>query len=158
VRGLIAAAALAGPILTSSAAGAEPMSLQAGKPAVISCETSAVVVAPEAASTRGLVRMRLEAHAGDATGQWTITDIAATHTASFAARHKEVCASGCALIIAPGVPVQLWAPGRVAPASIAAGAPLTIATLDPATFKLKASTIIDNAIAALEQGECKIAP
>ena len=135
---------------------AEPIVLTVGKPVDLACETQSVVVAPEAATTKGTVRVRLEAKDG-ASGIWSVLDLAAAHTASFAARHKDGCGAGCALAITAGKPLELWAPKRAAPGSLPGGAALTLATIDLTTLKLRASTFLDQDIAALEQGECKVA-
>jgi hypothetical protein len=141
--------------LMAQAAAAEPLQLEAGRPVLLACTTHAVVVAPEAASTNGTFRIKLEAK--DQASSWSVADVSAAHTGSLAARYKDACPSGCPLLVTQGKPLELWAPLRVAPASMPAGQPLTLTTLKPETLKLSASTFIDNAIAALEQGECKVA-
>ena len=154
----LAVIAFGGAPLTCAAA--EPLTFEPGKPIILACETQSTVVAPEAASTKGALRVRLEvrdAASADRTGTWSVVDLAVSHSASFAARLKDACASGCPLYLAKGgVSPELWAPKRAALGTLAPGEPLTVAAIDPATLKLRASTFIDKEIAALEQGECKV--
>ena len=146
-------------------AAADPLTLESGKPVILVCETHSTVVAPEAASTKGALRVRLEVKdetapdpaKPDRTGTWSVVDLAASHTASFAARLKDACAPGCPLYLAKGgVAPELWAPKRAALGTLAPGEPLTVAAIDAMTLKLRASTFIDKDIAALEQGECRV--
>ena len=151
-------------------AAADPLTLESGKPVILVCETQSTVVAPEAASTKGALRVRLEVKdetvpdvtkpdpaKPDRTGTWSVVDLAASHTASFAARLKDACAPGCPLYLAKGgVAPELWAPKRAALGTLAPGEPLTVAAIDAMTLKLRASTFIDKDIAALEQGECRV--
>jgi hypothetical protein len=135
------------------------LSLDAGKPVVLSCETQSVVVAPEAATTKGTIQVRLSAVAGASVGgTWAAGDVASQHTASFAGRHKTVCANGCEFAVVKGTSFELWAPKKAAPGSLGAGEPLTVVVIDGETLKLKASTFIDKEIAALEQGTCSVVP
>jgi hypothetical protein len=127
--------------------------------AIWSCQTQSVTVAPTAATTNGTFRLRIVGQALAAT-RWTILDVDPQHTASFAAP-QSACRTDCEATREPQTPtvVTLWSPKRSAPASLPAGEALTVATVDTATGKLRASTIIDNAIAALEQGTCeRLAP
>ena len=156
-RGIAALAAVTVLAWLPAPANADQLALAIGKPVDLSCETQSVVVAPEAATTKGSVRVRLEAKDG-ASGSWSVLDLAAAHTASFAARHKDVCGAGCAISITPGKPLELWAPQRAAPGTLPGGTALTLATIDLSTLKLRASTFLDKDIAALEQGECKVVP
>lgn len=135
------------------------LSLEAGKPVVLLCETQSVVVAPEAATTKGTIQVRLTAVAGATTsGTWAAGEVATQHTASFAGRHKTVCADGCEFALVKGTSFELWAPKKAALGSLGAGEALTVAVIDGETLKLKASTFIDKEIAALEQGTCTVVP
>ena len=158
-RGLVTLAPVLLPLL--STAHADPLKLAPGAPVVLACQTQSAVLIPEAASTTGEMRLKLEAAAAGADagakGTWSVTALAAAHTASFAARDLARCKSGCDLIAAAGRPIELWSPRRIGPEKLPAGEPLTVITIDPATLKLTASTTISNAIAALEKGECKLA-
>ncbi len=150
--------------LVASVAGcAEPgvagLSLDAGKPVLLSCETQSVVVAPEAATTKGTIQVRLTAATGTSVGgTWASGDVASQHTASFARRHKAVCETGCEFAVVKGTSFELWAPKKAAPAAMGPGEALTVAVIDGETLKLKASTFIDKEIAALEQGTCTVVP
>ena len=154
-------AAVVAPIVALEGARAEPLKVVPGPPVMLACQTQSAVLIPEAASTSGEVRLKLEAaSAGSeagAKGTWSVAALAANHTASFAARDLERCKSGCDLIAAAGRRIELWSPRRVSPASMPAGEPLTVIAIDTATLKLTASTTISNAIAALEKGDCKVA-
>jgi hypothetical protein len=156
VRACLLAAA-AGVVWCPAAALADPLVLAAGKPVDMSCDTQSVVVAPDAATSKGTFRIRLEAK-DSASGLWSLIDMAQAHTSSFVARQKDTCAQGCLLAITAEKPFELWAPKRAAPGSLLATEPLTVATLDPVTLKLRASTFLDKDVAALEQGECKVVP
>ena len=135
------------------------LSLDAGKSIVLSCETQSVVVAPEAATTKGTIQVRLTAAAGISVGgTWATAEVASQHTASFAGRHKAVCANGCEFAVVKGTSFELWAPKKAAPAAMGAGEALTVAVIDGETLKLRASTFIDKEIAALEQGTCSLVP
>lgn len=135
------------------------LSLDADKPVVLSCETQAVVVAPEAATTKGTIQVRLTAVAGASVGgTWAATEVATQHTGSFAGRHKAVCANGCEFALVKGTSFELWAPKKAAPAAMGVGEALTVAVIDGETLKLRASTFIDKEIAALEQGTCVVVP
>lgn len=135
------------------------LSLDAGKPVVLSCETQAVVVAPEAATTKGTIQVRLTAVAGASVGgTWATGDVAPQHTGSFAGRHKASCSIGCEFALVKGTSFELWAPKKAAPAAMGAGEALTVAVIDGETLKLRASTFIDKEIAALEQGMCTVQP
>ena len=118
------------------------------------CETHAVVVAPEAASSKGVFKLRTTPESGEA-GVWVSSDLQEAHKGSFLALHPG-CAKGCAYsVTANATRLELWAPKKVAPSGMPKGEPMTVATLDLTTGKLRASSFIDNAIAALEQGTCK---
>lgn len=155
---LLCAAAFSAALSAANPAASDPLVLATGKPIELDCDSQAVVVAPEAATTKGTLRVRLEAKEPLDTSSWTVADIAIAHTGSFAARHKGGCAGGCTLTVAKDGPFELWAPKRVSPGAMAPGEALSVATIDPATLKLRASTFIDKDIAALEQGECKVVP
>ena len=146
--------------LAPVAADAEPLKLFPGTPVTLACETQSVVLIPEAASSKGEVRLKLDAAAAGsyagARGTWSVTGLDASQTASFAALDRERCKNGCDLIAAEGRKIELWSPKRTAPGTLLAGEPLTVAVIDPETLKLSASTVIGNAIAALEKGECKV--
>jgi hypothetical protein len=144
--------------LASLPVAAAPLAVEPGKSVLLICQTQSVVVAPEAASSKGEIRIRLEGKVASGTaliGSWSALEVGASHAASFIGRHKGECVAGCELALDKGSSLQLWAPKRAAPTSLAAGAPLTIAVIDAETLKLRASTFIDNAIAALEQGTCE---
>ena len=118
------------------------------------CETHSVVVAPEAASSKGTFKLRTTPESGTA-GTWAALELAESHKGSFVARYP-VCATACAYTATVNATrLELWAPKKVAPASLPAGEPMSVATLDLTTGSLRVSTFIDNAIAALEQGTCK---
>ncbi|MEQ1697573.1 MAG: hypothetical protein ABL901_17200 [Hyphomicrobiaceae bacterium] len=143
----------AGPVL---AAG---LSLDTGKAVVLSCETQSVVVAPEAATTKGTIQVRLTAVAGATSGgTWATAEVATQHSASFAGRHRALCVDGCEFALVKGTSFELWAPKKAAPGSLGAGVALTVAVIDGATMKLRASTFIDKEIAALEHGTCSVVP
>ena len=155
-RALALVAGVAGCVGSSLAAG---LSLDANKPVVLSCETQSVVVAPEAATTKGTIQVRLSAVAGARVGgTWASGEVAAQHSASFARRHKAVCDGGCEFAVVKGTSFELWAPKKAAPGTLGAGEALTVAVIDGETLKLKASTFIDKEIAALEQGTCSVVP
>ena len=137
---------------------AEPLKFEPGKPLTISCETQAVVVAPEAATTKGVLRLRLDPKEPGTASVWSVLDLDAAHSSSFAARHREGCATGCPLENVTGPKVELWAPKKALPAAQPATESLTIATLDISTLQLRASTFLANDIAALEQGTCAVVP
>ena len=118
------------------------------------CETHAVVVAPEAASSKGTFKLRTTPESGEA-GVWVSSDLQEAHKGSFLARHPG-CATGCGYsVTANATRFELWAPKKIAPSAMPKGEPMTVATLDLTTGRLRASSFIDNAIAALEQGTCK---
>ena len=150
--------ALTGLSMASTPAGADPLKLEPGKPLTIACETQSVVVAPEAATSKGTLRLRLDPKEPGTASVWTILDHDAAHSSSFAARHREGCAIGCPLENVTAPKVELWAPKKSLPAAQTATEPLTIATLDIATLQLRASTFLANDIAALEQGTCAVVP
>ena len=154
-----ALALVAGVVGWTGPVAAATLSLDAGKPIVLSCETQSVVVAPEAATTKGSIQVRLTAVAGASMGgTWATAEVAPQHTASFAGRHKAVCATGCEFALVKGTSFELWAPKKAAPGSLGAGEALTVAVIDGETLKLRASTFIDKEIAALEQGTCAVVP
>lgn len=145
-------------IAPNAGLAAEPTEPRAGvpPPVVWVCETHAVVVAPEAASSKGKFKLRTTAETPEA-GSWAVFDRDAIHSGSFAARHGDCESGGCAYTLAANATrYELWAPRKVAPALLPKGDPLTVATLDLTTGRLRASSFIDNAIAALEQGTCKV--
>lgn len=156
---VIAGAPLTLVFVSGIARANEPAGLAKGPalPVFWTCETHAVVVAPEAASSKGMFKLRTTATSGDG-GTWTLLERAPSHTGSFTARHGDCEKGECAYSAAVNATrLELWAPRKVAPASLPKGEPLTVATLDLTTGKLRASSFIDNAIAALEQGTCKAA-
>lgn len=147
--------------LSATGLHAEPLLLETGKPLLLACTTHAVVVAPEAASTNGTFRITLEAKEQSGavgSGTWSVADVSAAHAGSLATRFKEICAAGCPLILPDGKPAELWAPVRAAVGTVPAGQALMLATVKRDTSMLAASTFIDKDIAALEQGECQVAP
>lgn len=147
--------------LGAGAVHAESLVLEMGKTVLLACTTHAVVVAPEAASTNGTFRITLSAKdqtGADRTGTWSVADVTVAHTGSLAARFKDLCAAGCPLNAPTGKPLELWAPVRAGLGSQPAGSALTLAALKPDTMKFSASTFIDKEVAALEQGECTVAP
>jgi hypothetical protein len=144
----------------------DALAMVAGTPLELSCDTKSVVVAPEAKTTTGTVRLRLELKAsstgdGSLTGAWAIIETTPAHTASFAAQQAIACKDGCPLTAtAPAGPdkpmrIELWAPRRAAIDGISPNVPLTVAALDTGARTLRVSTFLDKQIAALEQGECK---
>lgn len=160
MNGALRLAAVAAVPLVSPA-HADPLKLAPGAPVMLACQTQSAVLIPEAASSTGELHLKLEAaSAGSdagAKGTWSVAGLAASHTASFATRDLERCKPGCDLIATEGRKIELWSPKRAAPGALPAGEPLTVITIDPATLKLTASTVISNAIAALEKGDCKVA-
>jgi len=139
-------------------------------PTTLICETQATEVAPDARVSSGRIVLTLTAAAATladgnpttatapdgATGRWTPSDIASGHDASLAARHRETCKAGCPVHGGvDGKPLELWAPRRAALDTAPAGERLTIAVVEVASGKFRASTFIDRQIAALEQGTCK---
>ena len=161
-RGLRQAAAGLGSLVLVSAAHADPLKLVPGTPVTLVCATNSVVVIPEAASTRGEVRLQLEAaQAGSeagAKGTWSVAGWAANHTASFAAIDHQRCKTGCDLTAAEGRKIELWSPKRASPAALPPDEPLTVVAIDPITLKLTATTVIAKVIAAFEKGECSVVP
>lgn len=154
-----ALALVAGVMGCAGAVTAAGLALDAGKPVVLSCETQSVVVAPEAATTKGTIRVQLTpVTAPSPGGTWATAEAAAQHTASFAGRHKAACAGGCEFAVVKGTSFELWAPKKAAPGSLGAGEALTVAVIDGETMKLRASTFIDKEIAALEHGTCSVVP
>lgn len=155
------AAVIAGALALCGPVHATPLTIEANKPLELTCDTQSVVVAPEAATTKGRIRLRLEAKPAEQgsglIGTWSVLDQAAEHTASFASHHKAACAVACELELTKATAFQLWAPKRAAPGTLATGSELTVAVIDTQTLKLRASTFIDKDIAALEQGDCRVA-
>jgi hypothetical protein len=145
--------------LGSAALSANPL------PTTLICETQATEVAPDARVSSGRFVVTLAAADGNtstatppdgATGRWTPSDIAGGHDASLAARHRENCKAGCPVHGGiDGKPLELWAPRRAALDTAPAGERLTVAVVELASGKFRASTFIDRQIAALEQGTCK---
>lgn len=145
------------------------LKLEPGKPVALICQTRAVSVADEAQATTGSIGLRLQAAAStepakpgsDAgpAGTWSITDVPATHVASFALKHREACgARACPFETGHGDSVHLWAPEKVMPEKLPQGASMSLGALDLAALTLRVSTFRDGSIAALEQGDCKPAP
>ena len=90
------------------------------------------------------------------TGRWTVLDVPAAHAASFALMHRETCAAApCPLDIGAPPAVNLWAPSKTMPDKLAAGVSMTLVAVDLDRRTLRASSFRDNAIAALEQGDCE---
>lgn len=124
---------------------------------VWACETQSTVVAPEAASSSGKIKLQTPA-APSANAVWRVVEGDQAHMASFV-RLYTACAAGCEAQMNASKPVfELWAPKKGPPSAMPAGVPLSVATLDPATGQIRVSTFVDNAIAALEQGTCQKAP
>jgi hypothetical protein len=165
-----AAAALAVALASWFApASADPaLNLTIATPLDITCETKAVAVAPEAKTTAGTLRVRLnrtdDGTTGTMVGTWTVIETATRHSASFAALQSMACKDGCPLGTTPQadarppVKVELWAPRRATLDGISPNVALTVAALDLTAMTLRVSTFLDKQIAALEQGDCRISP
>jgi putative ubiquitin-RnfH superfamily antitoxin RatB of RatAB toxin-antitoxin module len=149
--------ALAMTLLPLPALAAEPLTLVSGKPMELACTTRAVVLAPAEATTSGTIRLKLEAAAaGEEAGRWSVLEVDGSHKGSFAGREQVRCANGCP--IKSGKRLELWAPRIADPKDLRADDALLVAAIDPATLKLNATTVIDNAVVALEQGDCRPQP
>lgn len=157
-RAALASIALA--TIVISAAVADQLAIQIGRPVEVSCETQATQVAPTAEISAGTFRVRIDAiadAANGAAGTWTILNRADTHLGSLTERHGSPCKGGCPLYAPPdGKTIELWVPRRTTIDKAAPGELLTIAVIDTSTLKLKASTFLDQQIASLEQGTCKV--
>lgn len=143
----------------------EPLKLAINQPVEISCETKSVAVAPEAKTSAGMMRLKLEAKEASSTsvtGTWSILDKSAQHGASFAQLQAAPCKDGCplhALIPAASTDktsVELWAPQRATLDGVPATTLLTVAALDLKTMSVRISSFLDKQIAVLEQGDCKV--
>lgn len=134
--------------------------LEPGASLEIACDTRAVSVADEAKATTGRIRLKLEAPAAGAdaaaSGRWTVLDVPASHAASFALQHRDTCAgTHCPLDIGAPPAISLWAPAKVMPEKLQPGQFMSLIALDLDKRSLRASSFRDNAIAALEQGDCE---
>ncbi len=141
---------------------AEPLKLDPAKPLELVCQTQATQVAPEARVTAGKFRVKLDASGtlkDGAAGIWQPVERDTTHLGSIAERHREACKDGCPMFTTTdGTAFELWVPRRTAIDQVAPGELLTVAVVNAATGKLKASTFLDQQIASLEQGDCELAP
>jgi hypothetical protein len=140
------------------------LTVEAGKPFDLRCETQATQVVPDAKVSAGAFRVRVTAPAvsGEA-GSWMPIDRDTRHEGSLSARHAEGCKAGCPAYVTAGEgasikSVELWAPRRTTMEKVEVTEPLTVAVIDATTWKLKASTFLDRGIASLEQGTCSKAP
>jgi hypothetical protein len=147
----------------ASPSRADGIVLAVGTSIELTCETKAVAVVPEAKTTAGTLKLKIEAK--DATdkglsGTWLILDVAPQHSASFAVVQARSCREGCPLLMSPEATTraELWAPRRAALDGISPNLPLTVAALDLTTKTLRVSTFLDKQIASLEQGECQLSP
>jgi hypothetical protein len=143
----------------------EPLKLAINQPVEISCETKSVAVAPEAKTSAGKVRLKLEpkeASATSITGTWSIQESSPQHAASFAQLQASACKDGCPLhALLPGAStdksnVELWAPQRATLDGVPATTLLTVAALDLKAMTVRISSFLDKQIAVLEQGECRV--
>ena len=147
---------------STSQLSANPLALDPAQPLELVCETQATQVAPDARVTAGKLRLKLDTSVpakDGAVGTWSPIDRDSTHLGSLAERHREACKDGCPLFTAKdGTLLELWTPRRTTIDKMSAGEALTVAVVDGATGKLKASTFLDQQIASLEQGDCARAP
>jgi hypothetical protein len=169
-RGVWAIAAAALALGTLAAKAQEPSKQEAVKlvinqPVEISCDTKSVAVAPEAKTSAGRVRLKLEpkeASATSITGTWSIQESSPQHAASFAQLQADPCKDGCplhALIPAASTDktsVELWAPQRATLDGVPATTLLTVAALDMKAMTVRISSFLDKQIAVLEQGDCRV--
>jgi hypothetical protein len=161
MRALALAAASALPLATSPATG-EGLKLERDRPEEVVCATRAIVVAEQQfKATRGELKVSIVVtSAGEASleGAWRIMAIEAGHSASLGAVHAESCRSGCPLHGRRGGKVELWAPGRLAPAQIPVGQVLVVAAIDIVRLTFHATHLKGNELYALEQGQCRLEP
>jgi hypothetical protein len=153
------------PATAQEPATPEPLKLAINQPIEISCETKSVAVAPEAKTSAGTMRLKLEpkeASSTSITGTWSILESSAQHAASFAQLQAAPCKDGCplhGLILAASTDkssVELWAPQRATLDGVPATTLLTVAALDLKTMSVRISSFLDKQIAVLEQGDCKV--
>jgi hypothetical protein len=145
----------------------ERLKLVINQPVEITCETKSVAVAPEAKTSAGMVRVKLEpkeASSTSITGTWAIQESSPQHGASFAQLQAAPCKDGCplhALIPAASTDkssVELWAPQRATLDGVPATTLLTVAAIDLKAMTVRISSFLDKQIAVLEQGDCKLTP
>ncbi len=143
----------------------ELLALTVNQPVEITCETKSVAVAPEAKTSAGTLRLKLEPKDASSTslaGSWIILESATPHTASFAQLQATACKDGCplyALIPASNTDkssVELWAPQRATLDGVPATTLLTVAALNLKAMTLRVSSFLDKQIAVLEQGDCRV--
>lgn len=139
---------------------ADPLKLEPGKDTAIICDTRSVVVADEAAATKGSAQFKLSVPAGDKadSGTWTVAEVEEAHKGSLAQRQKEICAKGCPFDTSPKNELQLWAPAAITLDKLGEKDVLTIAVIKPDTLVLRASTFRGPDIESLEEGQCRLAP
>lgn len=144
----------------ATAAAAEPLKLEAGKPLTLTCQTQSIVIKDNGpAPTRGAVTLRLDlASATPASGTWTPVTADEAHKGAFAANQKSLCASGCPMTLPANGEPQLWAPQPKSLDKLGADEILLLAVLKPDTLTLKASTFRGQSIEALENGTCTVVP
>ncbi len=136
----------------------QALKLEPGTTVEIACDTRAVSVADEAKATTGRVRLKLEipAAAAEGGGRWSVLDVPAAHAASFALLQREACAAAhCPLDSGAPPAINLWAPSKIMPEKLAPGVSMSLGALDLDKATLRVSSFRDNAIAALEQGDCE---
>lgn len=167
VMAVIAAASV---LLSSSVSAQEPskqelLRLSVNQTIEISCETKSVAVAPEAKTSAGTLRIKLEpkeASSSSIMGTWFILEASPQHAASFAQLQATPCKDGCplhALIPTASTDktsVELWAPQRATLDGVPAATLLTVAALDLKAMTLRVSSFLDKQIAVLEQGDCRV--
>ena len=152
---LISVSALA----LTTAARAEPLKLEAGKPVRLSCQTQSIVVKDNGpAPTRGAVTLRLEIKDPAAASTWTPVSADATHTGAFANTQKAACATGCPMTVPVNGEPQLWAPAAKSIDKLGPDEVLLLAVIKSDTLTLKASTFRGQSIEALESGTCTVTP
>ncbi|MGD9783712.1 MAG: hypothetical protein AB7E80_04730 [Hyphomicrobiaceae bacterium] len=162
---IVAVVTVAGTVLTgASNTLADGLTLEAGKPVALACDTKAVLVATNAANaTNGSILLKLERGAKAAAGasedgKWRPLVHAPMHVASLAAMQEKTCATGCPLSLSPGGDIQLWAPSPKSLDKLAPDELLLLAVVKTATLQLKASTFRGQQIEALESGMCRVEP
>ncbi len=147
------------------------LTLDAGVPLEIACNTKAVVVAVDAAkATSGAIRLSLgldqpgddakisaearPAPSAPTAGTWRIVSVAGEHKGAFAVTQADTCRDGCPLAVQASGEIQLWAPKPSSIDQMGDTDVLLLAIIKPVTGVLRASTFRGKAIEALEEGTC----
>lgn len=138
------------------------LTLAVSKPIELSCATKSVVVAANAANaTNGELKLSLllkDATGTPPAGSWRIVAVAEQHAGSLGKRDAKSCAEACPLTVAADGNIQLWSPAPKAITQLADGEMLLLAVVKAKTLELRATTFKGQAIEALEEGKCQVAP